>query len=101
MIVVANRIPVAEGYEAAFEERFQNRDWSIKACPGFIRTEVLKPLQGACYVVMTYWEDRTAFENWTHSEAFRKAHADRPPREMFSGPNVLEIHEVINSTDDT
>jgi len=23
----------------------------------------------------------------------------RPPREMFAGPNVLEVHEVMTSTD--
>ena len=33
------------------------------------------------------------------SESFRIAHSNRPPAEMFAGPNVLEIHEVILSTE--
>ena len=39
------------------------------------------------------------FVAWTRSPAFAEAHANRPPREMFAGPNVLEVHEVLTSTD--
>jgi heme-degrading monooxygenase HmoA len=96
MIVVANRIPVAAGYEADFEERFRRRLGLIDHEDGFIRNVVLRPVQGDCYVVMTFWRDQAAFEAWTHSESFAKAHGgERPPREMFRGPNSLEIHEVI------
>jgi heme oxygenase (mycobilin-producing) len=45
--------------------------------------------------VQTYWQSEQAFWDWTRSEAFRIAHANRPPAEMFAGPNVLEIHEVV------
>jgi len=50
--------------------------------------------------VQTYWESEQAFWDWTKSESFRTAHSNRPPAEMFAGPNVLEIHEVVFSTDD-
>lgn len=95
MIVVANRIPVAEGYEEAFEARFKARAGLVDKNPGFIRNAVLKPIMGGTYVVMTWWADQASFEAWCESDSFREAHADRPPREMFSGPNQLEIHEVI------
>ncbi len=32
--------------------------------------------------------------------AFAEAHKNRPPKDMFRGPNVLEVHEVFLSTDD-
>mgnify|MGYP000078321886 CR=1 FL=1 len=32
-------------------------------------------------------------------EAFREAHRNRAPQEMFRGPNVLEVHECFLSTD--
>jgi len=51
------------------------------------------------YLVQTYWENEQAFWDWTNSESFRTAHSNRPPAEMFAGPNVLEIHEVIQSTE--
>lgn len=99
MIVVANRIRVAEGYEEEFERRFREREGLVDKSAGFIRNEVLRPVKGDCYVVKTYWEDMASFEAWTQSKAFREAHAKHPPKEMFAGPNVLEIHEVLYTTE--
>lgn len=99
MIVTANRIPVAKGYEEEFERRFRNRESLLGDCPGFIRNEVLRPLKDGPYIVKTYWEDMASFEAWTKSEAFKKAHSKYPPKEMFSGPNELEIHEVLFTTE--
>lgn len=95
VVVVANRIPVAKGWEKEFERRWKARKWSVAKLPGFIRTEVLRPVKAAYYVVMTHWRSMEDFERWTASEAFTEAHADAPPKEAFAGPNVLEIHEVI------
>ncbi len=107
MIVVSNRIPVAKGQEAAFEERFRGRAGLVEHHPGFVRLEILRPkpvtMHGSqmggseSYVVLTYWESEQAFVAWTESEDFRRAHASRPPKEMFSGPSVFEMHEVIQT----
>jgi len=99
MIVVMNRSPVAPGFGETFEERFRNRAGLIDQEPGFIRNEILRPLKSDYYIVKTYWRSREDFERWTNSDSFRQAHANRPPAEMFTGPNVLEIHEVIQQTD--
>lgn len=104
MIVVANRIPVAEGHEAAFEEHFRNRAGQIDQQPGFLRNVVLRPSstdmsQADTYVVMTFWADMASFEAWVGSDSFRAAHANRPPKEMFRGPSRLEIHEVVTDTE--
>ncbi|MCC6441897.1 MAG: antibiotic biosynthesis monooxygenase [Armatimonadetes bacterium] len=99
MIVVANRIPVAIGFEQEFEERFTRRTVRLQENPGFIRNELLRPVQSDYYIVQTYWENMEAFEAWTRSESFRAAHASPPRREMFAGPNVLEIHEVFMTTE--
>ena len=115
MFVVTNRIPVAAGQEAAFEERFRNRAHLVDQSPGFVRNVVMRPVQrrlnqqtGAWeqlaeqgfYLVETYWETEQAFWDWTRSDSFRAAHSDRPPAQMFAGPNVLEIHEVVFDTAD-
>jgi heme-degrading monooxygenase HmoA len=109
MIVVSNRIPVAAGHEAAFEDRFRGRAGLVESHPGFIRLEILRPtsvqmhgnpLGGSnCYVILTYWERKEDFVRWTESEDFRRAHMNRPPKEMFSGPNVFEMHEIIQTAD--
>ena len=107
MIVVSNRIQVAAGHEAAFEKRFAGRAGLVENHPGFIRLEILRPKTmqmhsgtvggSEYYVVLTYWEDEEAFLRWTESDDFRTAHASRPPKEMFAGPNVFEMHEVIQT----
>ena len=84
-------------------------------CPGFIRNEVHRPnpmkldresgtwsedpTGGGYYEVKTWWRSFDDFVAWTKSSAFAEAHKDRAPKEMFRGPNVLEIHEVLSSTD--
>lgn len=106
MIVVTNRIP-----EIDFEDRFSKRLHLVDQSPGFVRNEVHRPrpmrfdhAQGrfvddpageGCYEVKTWWRSVADFEAWTRSPSFAEAHANRPPKEMFRGPNVLEIHEVF------
>lgn len=100
MIVVANRIPVAKGFEAQFEARFQKRQRLVETMPGFIRFQLLKPIQSDYYISMTYWESYEAFEQWTKSPEFEQAHSGSPPPlGMFTGKNILEIHEIILSSD--
>jgi heme oxygenase (mycobilin-producing) len=115
MIVVTNRIPVAEGYEIDFEDRFKRRVHLVDRAPGFIRNEVHRPrpvkfnhetgswdedkAAQAFYEVKTWWQSFDDFVNWTKSPAFAEAHANRPPKEMFSGPSQLLVHEVFLSTD--
>lgn len=98
MITVANRIFVNSEYAEQFEERFKNRARQVDQMPGFLRNMVLKPAKpGDPYVVLTLWESQEAFNAWTESEAFKQGHARSGtlPREAFSGPNQLEVHEVI------
>lgn len=114
MFIVTNRIPVASGHEEEFEDRFRNRAHLIDKSPGFIKNLVLQPVQRrfshqtgeweekeeqGYYLVQTYWESEQAFWDWTKSESFCAAHSNRPPAEMFAGPNVLEIHKVILNTE--
>lgn len=115
MIVATNRIPVAPGHEADFEERFRQRKRLLDECPGFVRNEVHRPRPmkfdhqarawqddpeaEGYYEIKTWWRTLEDFQGWVGSPAFREAHANPPPKEMFRGPNQLEIHEVLTSTD--
>lgn len=109
MIIVANRMPISEGYEDDFLGRFRNRAGLVDDTPGFVRNLVMEPLSHPheadhatrYHVVLTLWESEEAFWNWTRSDAFEAAHADRPPPEMFAGDSVLEMHRVVlDSADD-
>ena len=115
MIVVTNRMPVSEGHESDFEDRFRKRVHLVDQSPGFIRNEVHRPRpmkfdhekggfvpdpdKPGFYEVKTWWRSMEDFEAWTKSESFAEAHKNRAPKEMFSGPSVLDVHEVFLSTD--
>ncbi|HUQ31311.1 MAG TPA: antibiotic biosynthesis monooxygenase [Pyrinomonadaceae bacterium] len=94
MIVVMNRIAIAEGRELDFEKTFTERDRAVDLMPGFLDLQVLRPAEGRTYVVMTRWKSREAFEQWTHSQAFISAHRKQSPGLAEDRPN-LEIYEVI------
>lgn len=96
MLIVANRVPVAAGWEETFEERFRHRAGQIDKQPGFVRMQILKPqTEGAPYVVLTTWQDKAAFEAWVGSEDFKLAHSNPMPKEAFDGEGGMEMHEVI------
>ena len=101
MITVANRIYVRPDYSEAFETRFRERAGLVDGMPGFVSNMVLRPVnEGDPYVVFTTWESRADFLNWVRSDAFVKGHAQSGtlPREAFTGPNVLEMHEVVQDS---
>ncbi|HWT00768.1 MAG TPA: antibiotic biosynthesis monooxygenase [Pyrinomonadaceae bacterium] len=101
MITVANRIYVGREYHDAFEERFRERAGLVDKMPGFVSNMVLRPVnEGDPYVVFTIWQSRQDFLNWVRSDAFVKGHAQSGtlPREAFTGPNVLEMHEVVQDS---
>lgn len=101
MITVMNRIFVHPEFAEQFEDRFRNRAREVDDMPGFVSNQVLRPVApGDPYIVLTLWESRAHFDAWTTSDAFVRGHARSGtlPREAFSGPNKLEIHEVLTDS---
>jgi heme-degrading monooxygenase HmoA len=101
MITVANRIYVAPEFADAFEERFRKRAGLVDGMPGFVSNQVLRPVNdGDPYVVFTIWNSRDDFLSWVRSDEFVKGHAQSGtmPKEAFTGPNKLEVHEVLQDS---
>jgi heme-degrading monooxygenase HmoA len=105
MFVTMNRIPVREEHWPDFEDRFRHRLGMVDKAPGFLRNLVLRPVDGSteCHVVMTLWEDRKAFEEWTKSDAFIHAHyrsnqTAQKAKETFKGPGKLESFESVTDS---
>jgi heme-degrading monooxygenase HmoA len=96
MIIVMNRITVAEGREQDFEKTFTERDRAVDQMPGFVDLQVLRPTEGRTYVVMTRWESHEAFKAWTTSEAFIAAHRKQTPGLAAERP-ALELYEVFTT----
>ncbi len=109
MILVTNRLQVSPGFEDELVERFEKRAGQIETEPGFVRMVVLRPIfrrknrksgeweetsNVQVFQIQTWWQDEEAFWNWTKSESFRAAHAEKTNPEMYSGPASMEIHDV-------
>ncbi|MDH5751849.1 MAG: antibiotic biosynthesis monooxygenase [Deltaproteobacteria bacterium] len=95
MYIVMNRFHLNPGQAGAFEKRWRERESHLKQVPGFGLFRLLK-LDETHYSSYVEWESEQAFQDWTKSESFRKAHSGAAPaREMFAGPNRLECWQVI------
>ena len=78
MFIAMNRFRIARGAEDTFEELWRTRDSQLDGVPGFREFHLLRGPSGeseTLYASHTVWDSRDAFEAWTRSEAFRKAHA--------------------------
>jgi len=96
MFVIANRIPVAKDWHEEFENRFRKRAGEISSQPGFVSMQILKPLSdNAPYVVLTHWENETAFDDWIQSDDFKLAHQNPLPKEAFISKPVMEKYSVV------
>ena len=77
MLIATNRFKIQHGREQEFEEVGRIRDTFLDGVPGFERFQLLRgPTNESetLYISHSTWESREAFEDWTRSEAFRKAH---------------------------
>ncbi len=97
MIVVQNHLPVREEYRKQFEEALIHRESFLTRFEGFIRNDVMRPVMGEDYIILSYWNSMEEFNAWTESEEFLKSHDSSLPREAFAGKNTVTVHEVINS----
>ena len=91
MFIAMNRFKVKKGSEDAFEKVWASRESYLDHMPGFVEFHLLKGPEAedhTLYSSHTTWQSKAAFEGWTKSEEFRKAHA-RAGNES-TGPLYLE-----------
>ena len=73
--VAINYIDCNAGYAERFEELFASRAHAIDTMPGFVDMQVLRPAKnGDAYLIVSFWEDESAFKAWTSSPAFIEGH---------------------------
>tara|TARA_B100000029_G_C16816082_1_gene682308 strand:- start:103 stop:420 length:318 start_codon:yes stop_codon:yes gene_type:complete len=103
MFIAMNRFKVAPGREGDFEEMWLSRDTHLKEVPGFREFHLLKGPEGEGYRLYSshsVWASREAFEAWTQSDAFRKAHQGAKPKEgIYLGPPNFEGFEVLQTVE--
>lgn len=99
MFIAMNRFRIARGREDEFEKIWRERDSQLDGVPGFHEFRLLKGPEddeATLYASHTVWDSREAFEAWTRSEAFRKAHAGaRAPEGVYLGHPRFEGFEAV------
>jgi heme-degrading monooxygenase HmoA len=93
MIAVMNRLPVKEGAAGELVEMFATSRGAVQDFPGFVSMEVMRSEEESEVVVITWWESRAAFEEWVHSDSFRKAHG-RSGAHLMTGHPKMTTYEV-------
>lgn len=79
MIVVQSRFVVANGMGEAVRAAFLARPRQVEQAVGFVRMEVLCPVQRPEeFWLLTWWTDEVNYRRWHRSHAYRDAHAGVP-----------------------
>jgi heme-degrading monooxygenase HmoA len=99
MFIAMNRFKIATGHEYDFISVWKNRETHLHTVPGFREFHLLQGPVAENYTLFashSVWESRQAFENWTRSEAFRKAHASAgSAKDIYLGPPQFEGFDVV------
>lgn len=99
MFIAMNRFRIALDHQEDFERIWRERETFLDEVPGFREFHLLKgPVNEECrlYASHSVWESRAAFEAWTQSEAFSKAHRQTSaPKGTYLGHPELETFEAI------
>jgi heme-degrading monooxygenase HmoA len=100
MYLAMNRFRIALGKEDDFVAHWRNRNSYLNEVPGFVSFHLLRGVtDDSCTLFASHsvWESEAAFNDWTRSEAFRKAHAaaGHSPRDFYLGPPQLELFQSV------
>jgi heme-degrading monooxygenase HmoA len=99
MFVAMNRFKIARGRETDFIDIWKNRETHLDEVPGFREFHLLQGPANEEFTLFashSVWESVAAFEAWTHSEAFRKAHANAGgAKGVYLGPPQFEGFEAV------
>ena len=99
MYIAMNRFKIIPGHEDDFLDIWKNRETFLDEVPGFKEFNLLSgPVteEYSLFASHSIWESKQAFEDWTKSEAFRKAHANAGnAKPVYLGKPEFEGFEVV------
>ncbi len=77
--VALSRFVIANDMTVEVKTAFRERPHLVDSADGFLRMEVLSPLDRPEEIwLMTWWRDADAFDTWHHSHLYRESHAGIP-----------------------
>jgi heme-degrading monooxygenase HmoA len=77
--VALSRFTVANGMAGQVKASFVNRPHLVDGAPGFLRLEVLSPLDDQDEIwLITYWADEQSYRQWHRSHQYKESHGHMP-----------------------
>ena len=99
MFIAMNRFRIVKGKESEFERIWAERDSHLEGVPGFVEFNLLRGPEAedhTLYASHSVWQSVQHFEDWTKSEAFRKAHSKAGgANDLYQGPPSFEGFESV------
>ncbi len=99
MFLAMNRFKIALGFEDGFEKVWRERDSYLSEVEGFVSFNLMRGTateEFVLYASHSVWQSKEAFEAWTDSEHFRKAHAQASaPKGTYLGHPDLELFDSV------
>ncbi|ORU89412.1 MAG: antibiotic biosynthesis monooxygenase [Cycloclasticus sp. symbiont of Poecilosclerida sp. M] len=99
MFIAMNRFKVTLGKESAFEDVWRKRESRLSDMPGFSTFNLLRGPEledHTLFASHTTWQDKASFDAWTHSDAFKKVHAQAgQTKGLYLGHPNFEGFEVV------
>jgi len=100
--IAMNRFKIVPGMESEFENIWKTRTTYLEDVPGFVKFNLVRGPEREDHILYashTLWESENAFESWTKSEAFRKAHEGAGSRgHLYLGHPEFEGFTIIEGT---
>jgi len=79
MFIALSQFTVANQMTEQVKEAFLRRPHLVEAAPGFLRLDVLSPLDNRDEIwLLTYWRDEESFKLWHRSHLYHDSHKGIP-----------------------
>ncbi|WP_430912794.1 antibiotic biosynthesis monooxygenase family protein [Methylobacterium sp. sgz302541] len=105
MFIAMNRFKVVKDGTHEFEQVWLGRDSHLNEMEGFVEFKLLRGPEHEDHVLYashTTWESKAAFEAWTRSDQFRKAHGRAPSsKPLYLGHPQFEGFEPVQTLSKT
>ena len=77
--VAVSQFTIANDMVEAVKQAFLERPHLVDQAPGYIRMEVISPLDQPSEIwLITYWQDEASFRTWHRSHEYHESHKGIP-----------------------
>lgn len=94
-----SKFVIANGMIAEVKAAFRNRPHLVDDAPGYLRMEVISPLERPAEIwLITFWTDEASFRTWHHSHLYHESHRGIPKGlKLVPGETKITHFEHVSS----